>query len=96
MRYEVDSAEVAQAAGRMRTTIATLETEVGSMMGQLTALQGSWTGAASSAFATLAQEWKATQAQVETNLTNITEALDRVATEYESVEGFAVQTFGGS
>ncbi|MDO5080469.1 WXG100 family type VII secretion target [Buchananella hordeovulneris] len=96
MRYEVDSVEVTQTAVRMRATIAAVEAEVSSMMGQLTALQSSWSGAASSAFAALAQEWKATQTQVETNLTNITEALDQVASEYASVEDLAVQTFSGS
>lgn len=92
-RFEVDSAEVAQAAAAARSSATIINTEVTNMMRHLTSLQASWRGGASSAFTGLITEWRATQQQVETSLENISAALDSSARQYADVEAANLRLF---
>ena len=88
-RFQVDSAEVAQAAAVTRASTAAIRGEVSAMMGHLTQLQGTWTGSASAAFAGCAEQWRATQAQVDAALEQITLALDTASRTYAEAEAAA-------
>lgn len=92
-RFEVDSAEVARAAGSARTSAAAISTEVANMMRYLTNLQTSWKGGASSAFTGVLMDWRATQQQVETSLEGISAALDSSARQYADVEAQTTRMF---
>jgi early secretory antigenic target protein ESAT-6 len=89
VRYQVDSAEVAQAAAQTRATAGTIQAEVAAMLGHLGQLQGSWTGSASAAFGACADQWRVAQAQVEAALEQITGALDAAARTYADAEASA-------
>ncbi|MFC4553810.1 WXG100 family type VII secretion target [Georgenia faecalis] len=88
-RYQVDSAEVAHSAALARQSAALIHAEVASMMAQLTTLQGTWSGAAASSFAAVAEDWRHTQQLVEASLAQITEALDAAAQTYADAESSA-------
>jgi len=92
-RFEVDSAEVAQAGAAARASAAVINTEVTNMMRHLTSLQASWRGGASAAFSGLITEWRATQQHVETSLENISMALDSSARQYADVESANLRLF---
>nr|NLD41282.1 WXG100 family type VII secretion target [Actinomycetales bacterium] len=93
MKYSVDSQEVSLAALKTRTTGATIQSEVGVMMGHLATLRSTWTGSASIAFDELARRWQVVQAQVETNLQQISQALDAAAATYADTEAAAARMF---
>src|SRR5699024_9592911 len=81
-RFEVDSAEVAQAGAAASASAAVINTEVTNMMRHLTSLQASWRGGASAAFSGLINEWRATQQHVETSLGDISMGVDSSARQY--------------
>jgi 6 kDa early secretory antigenic target len=92
-RFEVDSAQVAQAAGAARASSAVIHTEVAAMLSHLAALEGSWRGAAATTFAALVDEWRRTQTMVESSLERITQALDVAARQYADAETAAMRLF---
>jgi 6 kDa early secretory antigenic target len=92
-RFQVDSAEVALAAAQTRTTTSTIRAEVTAMMNHLVQLQATWTGTASAAFGSCADQWRATQAQVEASLEQITLALDTASRTYADAEASAQGLF---
>ena len=77
--YSVDTAAVADTAARTRTRIATIQTEVDGMRGDIGLLQSCWTGTASDSMAACAADWHLTQLQVQSNLDQISLALDNAA-----------------
>jgi 6 kDa early secretory antigenic target len=85
-RFQVDSDAIFSATGAARASVGRLQGEVATLTGQLTALQGSWQGAAASAFQTLVGEWMATQQRIEQNLAAITEALGSAGHHYAEIE----------
>lgn len=85
-RYQVDSEAVLNATGAARGTIARIQAEVAGLYGQLSALEGSWTGQAASAFSGLVNEWKATQQRVEENLGSLSQALGHAGEQYAEIE----------
>ena len=95
MRFEVDSALVAQAAGAVRASGAALHTEVAAMLRHLTELQSCWRGGAAASFEGLLAEWRATQVHVESSLDRISVALDSAARQYADAELAATRLFAG-
>jgi len=93
-RFEVDSAQVAQAGTAVRGSTAAIRTEVAAMMRHLVELQASWRGGAATAFGDVLADWSATQARVELSLDQITAALDAAATSYAEAELHATRLFG--
>ena len=93
MRFEVDSAQVAQAAGAARASGAAIHSEVNAMLRHLTELQGSWRGSAAASFEGVLGEWRATQVQVELALDHISQALDAAARQYAEAEQAATRLF---
>ncbi len=92
-RYEVDSAQVAQAAAAVQARTAAVRGEVAAMQRQLAELQGAWRGGAATAFAGVMTEWGATQVRVEQALDHITAALQAAARAYADAEDHASRLF---
>lgn len=91
--YHVDAAEVAGASALASRSSDTIRAEVAAMMGHLTALQGSWQGAAATSFAGVLDQWRAAQAQVEAALDSISLSLSQAASEYQLAEDSASRLF---
>ena len=92
-RYQVDSEAVLAATGAVRSTIGRLQSEVGSLHGQLVQLQSSWTGEAATAFSGVVTEWKSTQQRVEENLAAINQGLTRAGQQYAEIEAANARLF---
>lgn len=92
-RYEVDSAQVAQASTAASGSVAVIRTEVGALMRHLTELQSSWRGGAASAFGGVLTDWAATQQRVEASLDQITAQLGAAAQHYAEAEQQASRLF---
>lgn len=84
--FSVDTQAVVDTAVRARARIATIQTEVDAMNGDLAALQSSWTGSASASMGQCTAQWHATQIQVQSSLDAITQALDASAVAYDDAE----------
>jgi len=91
--FSVDSDEVLTATAAVHGTIERLEAETSAMLGQLTQLQSSWTGSASSAFHGVVEQWRATHRQVEDALTAINHALAAAARQYAEAEQASLSLF---
>jgi WXG100 family type VII secretion target len=91
--FSVDSDAVLAATAGVRGTIERLQAESGAMMAQLTALQASWTGSASVAFHTVADQWRATQRQVEDTLAGISVPLAAAGRQYAEAEQATTSLF---
>jgi early secretory antigenic target protein ESAT-6 len=84
--FSVDIDAVLAATGSIRGTIDRIQAETQSMMAQLTGLQSSWTGSASSSFHGAVEQWRATQRQVEESLAGINTALATAGRQYADAE----------
>lgn len=93
MRYEVDSAQVAQASAAASASAAAIRSEVAAMVRHLTELQHGWRGVAANAFAAVLTDWSTTQQRVEASLDQITNALSRAAQHYADAEAQASRLF---
>ena len=91
--FSVDSDAVLTATAAVRGTADRLEAESSAMLGQLTHLQASWTGTASSAFHGVVEQWRATQRQVEESLTAISQALASAGQQYADAEQLNLSLF---
>jgi WXG100 family type VII secretion target len=89
----VDSEAVIAATGAVRTSIGRIQAEVAGLHGQLTNLQGSWTGQAATAFTGVVGEWKATQQRVEESLAAINQALSQAGQQYADIEAANARLF---
>lgn len=92
-RYEVDSAQVAQASAAANASVALIRTEVGALMRHLSELQAGWRGGAASAFGAVLTDWAATQHRVEASLDQITAHLGAAAQHYADAEQQAARLF---
>lgn len=93
MLFHVDSDEVAAAAARAAHSGDAIRSEVATLVGSLQALDGTWQGQASTAFAGVLAQWRAAQAQVEAALGSLTQALAAAATGYADAEATAARMF---
>jgi len=93
MLYHVDSDEVAAASARAGQSAEAIRAEVAALVAHLQALEGSWQGQASTAFAGVLTQWRAAQAQVEAALGSLTQALGAAATGYAEAELTAARMF---
>jgi WXG100 family type VII secretion target len=93
-RYQVDSEAVLSATGAVRNSISRIQAEVAGLHGQLTNLQGSWTGQAATAFNGVVADWKATQQRVEESLAAINQSLAQAGQQYAEIESANTRLFG--
>lgn len=91
--FSVDSEAMLAATTSVRATADRLQTDTSAMMGQLTQLQGSWTGSAATAFQGVIERWRAAQREVESALADISIALGRVGDQYAQTETAATGVF---
>ena len=92
-RYEVDSAQVAQAAVAVQKSAQQIGTEVDGMMRHLLELQSSWRGQAASSFQHVVTDWRATQERVRASLEEIQRALTVAGQQYAQAEDSAARMF---
>jgi WXG100 family type VII secretion target len=92
-RYEVDSAQVAQAGVAVQASAQQISTAVDGMMRHLLDLQSSWKGQASSSFQHVVTDWRATQERVRGSLEEIQHALTVAGQQYAQAEESAARMF---
>jgi len=91
--FSVDSDAVLTATGAIRATGDRLQGETAAMLGQLTQLQGSWTGSAAVAFQSVIDRWRAAQRELEGALGEIGVALSHAGNQYAQTELTAAGLF---
>ena len=92
-RYEVDSAQVAQAGAAAGASVTVIRSEVAALLRHLSDLQAGWHGGAASAFGGVLADWTVTQHRVEASLDQITAALGAAAPHYAEAEQQASRLF---
>src|SRR5689334_554804 len=92
-RYEVDSAQVTQAAVAVQASAQQITAQVDGMMRHLLALQSSWRGQAASSFQHVITDWRAVQERVGVGLEEIQRALALAAQQYQQAEDSAARMF---
>jgi 6 kDa early secretory antigenic target len=92
--FQVDSDAVLQTTAATQTTVGRIQNEVQTLMSQLTGLESTWRGTASTAFQGLVSEWRATQHRVEENLETIRQALGVAGQQYSETEQANIRLFG--
>jgi early secretory antigenic target protein ESAT-6 len=93
--FHVDSDAVAHTSSTASASITRIQAEVAALHSQLSNLQGSWTGAAASAFQAVVSEWHLTAQRVDENLTSIQQALTHAANTYQDIEAATARMFRG-
>jgi early secretory antigenic target protein ESAT-6 len=93
--FHVDSDAVAHTSSAASASIARIQAEVAGLHSQLSNLQGSWSGAAASAFQAVVSEWHLTAQRVDENLTAIQQALTHAAATYQDIEAATARMFRG-
>lgn len=91
--FAVDTSRIAAASGDIQRIATQIEGDVRAMMARLNGLQDCWRGAAAGNFASITQQWSATQEQVRASLQQISVALKTASDDYELVEQANRQRF---
>lgn len=91
--FSVDSDAVLTATSAIRATADRLQGETAAMLGQLTQLQGTWTGSAAVAFQGLIDRWRGAQSELEAALGDIGTALGNAGAQYAQTEQSAAGLF---
>ncbi|MGO4785403.1 WXG100 family type VII secretion target [Cryobacterium sp. W22_MBD10_FK3] len=85
-QFQVDSEALITTTGSARATMARIQAEVAALLGQLTGLEGSWTGQASAQFQAAVSAWRTTQLHVEQSADALNQALGQAGQQYAEVE----------
>lgn len=92
-QFTVDTERIQAASGDIARISGEIDAQVSAMMGRLTALQGAWTGTASTRFQALVAEWQGTQRQVRASLDSIGGVLAAAGAQYAETEAQTVRLF---
>jgi len=84
--FTVDTERISAASADIGQISAEIETQVGAMMGRLTALQDAWQGSASAGFQGVIAQWRGTQSQVRESLESINRLLQQAGVQYADIE----------
>ncbi|HET7476111.1 MAG TPA: WXG100 family type VII secretion target [Dermatophilaceae bacterium] len=84
--FQVDTAQIAGAAGDINRISAEIEASVRAMMSRLLSLQDAWQGAAATNFQGVVRDWDGVQRRVRESLDTISQALNRAGQQYAEVE----------
>lgn len=95
-QFQVDTHQIASAAGDIRRMPGQIESDVAGMMSRLSALQSAWRGSAASGFQQVVTQWSATQRQVRESLDSIETALARAGSQYADTEAANASLFARS
>jgi early secretory antigenic target protein ESAT-6 len=85
-QFQVDSDALISTTGAARATMGRIQAEVAALLGQLTGLEGSWTGQAAAQFQTAVGAWRTTQQHVEQSAEVLNQALGHAGAQYAEVE----------
>ena len=85
-RYQVDSEAVLSTTVTSRAAMGRIQSEVAALVAQLTALEGTWSGQAATAFQTAVSGWRVTQDQVDQSAEALGQALSQAGQQYAEVE----------
>lgn len=91
--YTVDSEAVFTATANVRSTMERVRAEHQTLMSQLTQLQSVWTGGASAAFGSVAEQWRGSSLAVEESLASIGMALEAAGRGYADTEQATTNMF---
>lgn len=84
--YQTDIDALTAMTGTAHGYKERIQAEVAGLLAQLTSLEASWQGQASTAFQGVVGLWRSTQNQVDEGLASITLALSTAAQQYEETE----------
>jgi early secretory antigenic target protein ESAT-6 len=85
-QFQVDSDALLTTTGAARATMGRIQAEVAALLAQLTGLEGSWTGQASTQFQAAVSAWRTTQQHVEQSADVLNQALGQAGQQYAEVE----------
>lgn len=91
--FTVDTEAVGAAQSSTLATMERVRAESATLMAQLTQLQSSWVGTASSAFQACAEQWRGAQVHVEQALESIGTSLGSAATQYADADQYSASLF---
>lgn len=91
--YTVDSEALAASAGHVAATVERVRAEVATMMSELSALEGMWTGSAQQSFSACVTQWQGAQMHVETALDAISTQLVTASQVYTDAENVSTGLF---
>ncbi|WP_427016477.1 WXG100 family type VII secretion target [Pseudarthrobacter sp. P1] len=92
-QFNVNSDDLALKNQAVHGSVDRIRAEVDAMARNLADLQSTWTGAASTNFQVLVNEWRATQLRVEASLEGINAALGTAASQYAQAEDANTRLF---
>jgi early secretory antigenic target protein ESAT-6 len=92
-RFQVDSEAVIGATASVQATMERIQGEAGSLLSQLVGLEGSWSGAAATAFQSIVVDWRSTQQRLDSSLGNIGHALGVAGQQYAEAETANLRLF---
>ncbi|AII74935.1 WXG100 family type VII secretion target [Bifidobacterium coryneforme] len=95
-QFQVDSEEMQSAAGAVSSSIGSIRDAVSGMYTNLGNLQNVWRGGAATQFSAVAEQWRASQQQMEESLEGIQSALTQASSLYADTEDQATRLFAGS
>ena len=93
-QFQVDSEALISTTGAARAAMGRIQAEVAGLLGQLTGLEGSWTGQAATQFQAAVSAWRSTQQHVEQSADALNQALGQAGQQYAEVEQANARLFG--
>ncbi|OZG64537.1 type VII secretion protein [Bifidobacterium hapali] len=94
-QYQVDSEQIRSSSAAVSTSVDAIRQAVNGMYANLNNLQSVWRGGAATQFAVVAEQWRASQRQMEASLESIQRALASASTVYADAEAQAARLFAG-
>lgn len=91
--FTVDTEAVGAAQATTMATMERVRAESATLMAQLSQLQSSWVGTASTAFQSCAEQWRGAQLHVEQVLESIGSSLGSAATQYADADQYSASLF---
>ncbi|OAN36691.1 WXG100 family type VII secretion target [Microbacterium sp. H83] len=91
--FTVDTEAVGAAQSSTLATMERVRAESATLMAQLSQLQSSWVGTASTAFQSCAEQWRGAQLHVEQVLESIGTSLGSAATQYADADQYSASLF---
>ncbi|MBG6057191.1 early secretory antigenic target protein ESAT-6 [Cryobacterium sp. MP_M5] len=92
-RYQVDSEAVLSTTVTSRASMGRIQSEVAALIALLTALEGTWSGQAATAFQAAVADWRAAQEQLAQCAEALGQALSQAGQQYAEIEQANVRLF---
>lgn len=92
-QYQVDSERISSSSAAVQSSVGQIRQAVTGMVTNLNALQDAWKGSAATQFASVVEQWRAAQQQMEASLESIQRSLTHASTVYADAENAAARLF---